>query len=98
MSISVVNYLDRRTTLNTIHAWQVKISVSHHKTTADGIFELAKPLVFVMDPAKEVKEEPDKKKRKESVTIKKFGSKLDLGKVKSCSMLELAWRVRPASP
>ena len=74
MSISVVNYLDRRTTLNTIHAWQVKISVSHHKTTAD------------------------KKKRKESVTIKNFGSKLDLGKVKSCSMLELAWRVRPASP
>ena len=48
-----------------------------------------------MDPIKEIKEEPGKKKRKESVTMKNFGSKLDLGKVKSCSMLELAWRVRP---
>ena len=99
MSISTGNYLDVPTTLNTtIHASQVKISASHHKTTADGTFELAKPLVFVMDPIKEVKEEPDKKKRKESITIKNFGSKLDLGKVKSCSMLELAWRVRPAFP
>ena len=71
--------------------------MSHHKLGTDYALESSKPLVFVMDPMKEVvKEEPDKKiKTKEPpLTNKNFGAKLDLGKVKSCTMLELAWRMR----
>lgn len=73
---------------------QVKVEVSHH-AFSDGQWSCTKPLVFVMDdpPNGEVKKEKTKKKTV-PITQKKFGSYLDIEKIKSSQVMVLAWRCR----
>ena len=82
------------------------MQLSHH-TLSDEILTNTKPLVFLLDNPKSVKEEDDdqgedkKKKRKKSKkqgkssgSIKNFGAFVDISSLKNSASIEIAWRCR----
>ena len=79
---------------------QVKVKLSHHPVT-DGNISSEKPLIFLMDPAKDDEAgESGKKKRKKSKkahdgpSAKNFGAKLSMDKIKASQKIIIGWRVR----
>ena len=89
---------------------QVGVKISHHTMTADDPNpKPEKALVFVLD---EVKDEPEgqgkdgkSKKRKRKAeknagfqpTVKNFGSRVSINKIKSASKFVIGWRCRLGS-
>lgn len=70
----------------------MKIGVSHHRVGDDGTVSCDKKLVFLLDEVKK----PDKKRRKkdQGPSAKNFGARIDVVKMKSCTMFLLGWRCR----
>ncbi len=77
----------------------MKVNIAHHKVkTSDSTIQPAKELVFVLD---DPVDEPTAKKRKKkkgveppASTVKNFGNKLLVSKVKNSGKLTIAWRCR----
>ena len=79
---------------------QVKVNLSHHSVT-NGNISSEKPLICLMDPAKDDEAgESSKKKRKKSKkahdapSAKNFGAKLSMDKIKASPKIVIGWRVR----
>ena len=79
---------------------KVKLAVTHHAVSSDNVAQ-EKPLVFLMDPAKQDRDEgkPKKKKQKKekgagNMTNKNFGSVVDIAKLKKANRLLIGWRIR----
>ncbi|CAL1125989.1 unnamed protein product [Cladocopium goreaui] len=85
-------------------AGEVKLAVTHHVLSSDKVSQ-EKPLVFLMDPPKDPKEDreeggkPKRKKQKKekgagTMTNKNFGSVVDIAKLKKANRLLIGWRIR----
>lgn len=83
---------------------KVKLAVTHHVLSSDKVSQ-EKPLVFLMDPPKDPKEDreeggrPKRKKQKKekgagTMTNKNFGSVVDIAKLKKANRLLIGWRIR----
>ena len=90
---------------------KVGTKVSHHKMSTDvPHISSDKPLIFVLDePKEDGDEDPDdedkksKKRKKKSKktkfqpSMKNFGSRVSVNKLKSSSKMLIAWRCRPGT-
>lgn len=88
------------------------MQVSHHALSGEQLTQV-KPLVFVLDEAKNVKEEGEEAKKskrdkknkhkdsknrsKSGVSVKNFGAKLSIPAFKGATALTCAWRCRRLS-
>lgn len=79
----------------------MKYQISHHALEGTHITSV-KEIAFVMDAPKEDDDQGAKKRKKEkkkdsnknTLSIKNFGSRLDVSKLKGSDYLQLCWRCR----
>lgn len=78
---------------------QVKVELTHHELV-DFEWKNTKSLVFVMDELVDpVKKEGKRRKTKgPEYTSRNFGAFMNISKLKNCTALTLAWRIRPLKP
>lgn len=82
-----------------LQLFKVKVNIAHHKVkVSDSTITPAKDLVFILDDPAD--EQPAKKRKKKkavetpAATVKNFGNKLSIPKVKNSSKITIAWRCR----
>lgn len=87
---------------NQISRTQVKVTLSHHSIADGPKITAEKPLVFVLDPLKDMdapeaegkKRKKKSKKGKAEPTAKNFGARLSVDKMKSSARFIVGWRMR----